>query len=67
MAGDGAAQAPKWQLACGLSPFNADQDGIEGGLTAAYSETVLGAGVKSGAGTVETGVGTAERWAEKAG
>ena len=32
-----------------------------------YSETVLGVGVKRGAGTVETGVGTAERGAEKAG
>ena len=37
------------------------------GLTFAYSETVLGAGVKKDAGTVETGVGTAERGAEKAG
>ena len=37
------------------------------GPTIAYSETVLEAGVKRGAGTVETGVGTAERGAEKAG
>jgi len=35
------------------------------GPTIAYSETVLEAGVKRGAGTVETGVGTAERGAEK--
>lgn len=38
-----------------------------GGPNRGYSETVLGAGVKRGTGTVGTGVGTAEREAEKAG